>query len=169
MALERTRWWERDPRLFYLALTLTDTNPGQEGLTSKTLTLDPGVRVGEYVSCGQWFQTRFLLRMKRGTSVRVYISVLMLEVDHVTLMLRFVYDDNNECVPCRCLCFSKESTCNEVVSVILRKYRFLSAKYFERKNSKDLFLANQKTARNIVSLRKCYKRNILESLRRKKS
>lgn len=93
MALERTRWWERDPRLFYLALTLTDTNPGQEGLTSKTLTLDPGVRVGEYVSCGQWFQTRFLLRMKQGTTVRVYISVLMLEVDHVTLMLRLYYYD----------------------------------------------------------------------------
>ena len=95
MVLERTRWWERDPRLFYLAITLTDTNPGQEGLTSKTLTLDPGVRVGEYVSCGEWFQTRFLLRMRRGTSVRVYISVLMLEVDHLTLMLRSLYWDEN--------------------------------------------------------------------------
>ena len=93
MVLERTRWWERDPRLFYLAITLTDTNPGQEGLTSKTLTLDPGVRVGEYVSCGEWFQTRFLLRMRRGTSVRVYISVLMLEVDHLTLMLRSLFKD----------------------------------------------------------------------------
>ena len=94
LVLERVRWWERDPRLFYLALTLTDTNPGQEGLTSKTLTLDRGVRVGEYVSCGQWFPTRFLLRMKQGTSVRVYISVLMLQVDHVTLMLRSLYDDH---------------------------------------------------------------------------
>ena len=92
MVLERTRWWERDPRLFYLAMSLTDTNPGQEGLTSKTLTLDPEVTVAEYVSCGEWFQTRFLLRMKQGTSVRVYISVLMLEVDHVTLMLRSLYD-----------------------------------------------------------------------------
>ena len=94
LVLERIRWWERDPRLFYLALTLTDTNPGQEGLTSKTLTLDPGVAVAEYVGCGEWFQTRFLLRMKQGTSVRVYISVLMLKVDHVTLMLRSLYDDH---------------------------------------------------------------------------
>ena len=61
--------------------------------------------------------------MKTGSSVKVYVSVLMLEVDHVTLVLRSerIMTTNKWLLNSL---FSKESTCNEVVSVLLSQYRY---------------------------------------------
>ena len=48
----------QDPNLFYLVLQLTDTNPSQEGLTRKTVSLDNESKVVDYVPCQEWFDTK---------------------------------------------------------------------------------------------------------------
>ena len=86
--LDKYRFEGKDDKLFYLTLQLTDTNPFQEGLTKKTLILDARTKVMEYLNCEKYFDTKFYLRMKPGTSTVIYISVLLENVDFVNLMLR---------------------------------------------------------------------------------
>ena len=77
----------RDSNLFYLVLQLTDTNPSQQGLTRKTLNLDQKSLMVDYVPCQEWFDTRFLLRLKTGTEVKIFLSVLMEDRDFVMVRL----------------------------------------------------------------------------------
>ena len=77
----------RDSNLFYLVLQLTDTNPSQQGLTRKTLNLDQKSLMVDYVPCQEWFDTRFILRLKTGTEVKIFLSVLMEDRDFVMVRL----------------------------------------------------------------------------------
>ena len=103
--LERIRTKYKDDILFYLSLQLTDTNPSQEGLTRKTLILEDTSRMVEYVNCQEWFHTMFILRMKAGMEVKVFISILMEDQDWIILTL------------------SEDSTVKQVISMILNLYR----------------------------------------------
>lgn len=82
----------RDPNLFYLVLQLTDTNPSQEGLTRKTLSLEQKSLMVDYVPCQEWFDTRFILRLKTGTEVKIFLSVLMEDRDFVMVRLSDITD-----------------------------------------------------------------------------
>ena len=77
----------RDSNLFYLVLQLTDTNPSQQGLTRKTLSLDQASLMVDYVPCQEWFDTKFILRLKTGTEVKIFLSVLMEDREFVTVRL----------------------------------------------------------------------------------
>ena len=77
----------RDSNLFYLVLQLTDTNPSQQGLTRKTLNLDQKSLMVDYIPCQEWFDTRFILRLKTGTEVKIFLSVLMEDRDFVMVRL----------------------------------------------------------------------------------
>jgi len=110
--LEKYRFRDKDDNLFYLAVQLTDNNPAQEGLTKKTLILDNRTHIIEYISCQQWFDTRFILRMKPGTVIRIFISILMEEQHFLDLML------------------SETICCNKTILMIL-KY-FGKSKYLKK-------------------------------------
>ena len=105
LVLERFRERYKDDKLFYLALQLTDTNPSQEGLTRKTLILENSSRMVEYVNCQEWFQTTFILRMKSGTEVKIFISVLLEDQDWI------------------CLTLSEDTTCKQIIKMIINMFR----------------------------------------------
>ena len=85
--LAKDAFQHRDSNLFYLVLQLTDNNPVQEGLTRKTLSLEQKSLMVDYVPCQEWFDTRFILRLKTGTEVKIFLSVLMEDRDFVMVRL----------------------------------------------------------------------------------
>ena len=90
--LKKDTFQHRDPNLFYLVLQLTDTNPGQEGLTRKTISLDHESKMVDYVPCQEWFDTKFILRLKTGTEVKIFVTVLMEDTDFLVMNLSDVTD-----------------------------------------------------------------------------
>ena len=94
--LHKYRMMDKDPNLFYLTLELSDTNPSQEGLTKKTLVLDMDNRPVEFSTCHTWFDCKFILRMKMGGEVKIFISVLV--EDREYLCLRISEDTEAEVV-----------------------------------------------------------------------
>ena len=78
---------DKDPDLFYLTLELCDSNPSQEGLTKKTLVLDMDSRLVEFSSCHTWFDCKFILRMKTGEEVKIFISVLDQDMEFITIRI----------------------------------------------------------------------------------
>ena len=78
---------DKDPDLFYLTLELCDSNPSQEGLTKKTLVLDMDSRLVVFSSCHTRFDCKFILRMKMGKEVKIFISVLDQNMEVITIRI----------------------------------------------------------------------------------
>ena len=85
--LRKYRMMDKDPSLFYLTLELCDNNPTQEGLTKKTLVLDMDNRLMEFSSCHTWFDCKYVLRMKMGNEVKIFISVLDQDKEDITIRI----------------------------------------------------------------------------------
>ena len=90
--LKKDTFQHHDSNLFYLVLQLTDTNPNQEGLTKKTISLDNESKMVEYVPCQEWFDTKFILRLKTGTEVKIFVSVLREKREFVVMRLSNITD-----------------------------------------------------------------------------
>ena len=85
--IKKYRMLDKDPNLFYLTLELCDNNPSQEGLTKKTLVLDMDNRPMEFSTCHTWFDCKFILRMKMGREVKIFISVLDQDKEYLCLRI----------------------------------------------------------------------------------
>ena len=112
--LQKYRMLDKDPTLFYLTLELRDNNPSQEGLTKKTLVLAMDNRPIEFSSCHTWFDCKFILRMKMGKEVKIFISVL---------------DQDKEFT---CLRISEDTTAEAAIRLLLNSFqmdRVPSGKY----------------------------------------
>ena len=118
--LRKYRMMDKDPSLFYLTLELCDNNPTQEGLTKKTLVLDMDNRLMEFSSCHTWFDCKYVLRMKMGNEVKIFISVLDQDKEDITIRIgedttteevikMVLYSFQMEREPCEKYCLYEES------------------------------------------------------------
>ena len=103
--LQKYRLLDKDPTLFYLTLELCDNNQCKEGLTKKTLVLDMDNRPIEFSSCHTWFDCKFILRMKMGKEVKIFISVL---------------DQDKEFT---CLRISEDTTAEAAIRLLLNSFQ----------------------------------------------
>ena len=102
--LSKFKMRHRDPKLFYLTLSVDVVVNKTGAAVTKSMVLDDEAKPAELYTCNPWGECKFSLQMRKGGLVKIYDSVLMKESQY------------------KCLLISEDTTVKDVVRILLHCY-----------------------------------------------